>query len=335
MEQRGTKNILVTGGCGFIGWNFLKRLFLRNELHFENIINVDDKCECAINPEYDEWYDSRYFFIKGDIGDKNLIENVLQKYEIDTVVNFAAKTHVDNSIKDFGKSFVETNVNGFYNLMVCCQTFWGKNSINGLFIDINTDEVFGSVEHNNGESFNEMTPMKPNNPYSATKAAATMLAHSFHNTYNFPVISTYCSNNYGPGQYFEKLIPKIIYNSINNKVVPVYGDGLQARDWLYVDDHCRGLIQAIKYGKPGQKYLFGTNKNIYNIDIVLTVLEKVKKRIPTQTRIKHVSDRPGHDRTYRIDYTKARCALDWTPSVSIEEGLENTVEWYINKFHAK
>jgi len=334
MERKKRKNILVTGGCGFIGWNFLRELFLSNEIEFERVINLDVKDYSAINPEHDSVYDERYVFVQGDIQYSSY--KIIKQYDIDTIINFAAKTHVDNSIHESSYSFMNTNILGFYTLLEESKKYWDATKKDGLFIQISTDEIFGSVEHNNGESFTETSKIHPNNPYSASKASAEMIALSYYNTYNYPIIITNCSNNYGPGQHTEKLIPKTIKNCLENKNIPVYGDGKQCRDWLHVSDHCKGIIKTIKKGKIGQRYLFGTNKYVFNVDIVSEILSSVKEKInDCSSSIEFVKDRPGHDRVYRVDYNKSRCALDWEPTISLKEGLESTVDWYVNKLHVK
>ena len=328
MEQKRRYNILVTGGCGFIGWNFIRRLYEnQDKIGFNKIINLDNLSYAAINPRNMPYYDSRYHFIKRDI---NKVHSLFEIYDIDLVVNFAAQTHVDNSIES-SKVFVETNTLGAFNLMEESRKYWTKNSIDGLFCQVSTDEVMGSVEDNNGQPFTETTPYHPNNPYSASKAAAELMVKSFIHTYNFPAIITNCSNNYGPGQHKEKLIPKAIECYKQGLDVPIYGDGKQSRDWIYVDDHCDGIIDAITKGKVGESYLFGTNKTVYNIDLVTNILKKCYDFCPSFTGIKYVKDRLGHDRTYQIDYSKAERELGWIPKTELDKGLEYTVNWYINK----
>lgn len=327
MEQKRRYNILVTGGCGFIGWNFLRRLFQTDEIDFNVVVNLDCKDYAAINPEYDEVYDNRYIFEQGDIQYSSYA--VINTYKIDLVINFAAKTHVDNSIES-SQSFVDTNIVGFYTLMDNCKKYWDKNNIDGKFIQISTDEVYGSVENNGGESFTEQSKFHPNNPYSASKASAELMALSYYHTYNFPIIITNCSNNYGPGQHKEKLIPRTIHNCLENMDIPIYGDGFQCRDWIYVDDHCDGILKVIQKGKNGQRYLFGTDKIIYNKFLVNDIQEFMLERYEILSAVKHVPDRLGHDRVYRINYNKAKCELGWEPKVDLVEGLEKTIKWYVN-----
>lgn len=329
MEQKRRYNILVTGACGFIGWNFIRRLYETDKISFNRVINMDKMDYSAINPTHEPYYDNRYIFVRGDIKYNSF--SIIPKYKIDLVINFAAQTHVDNSIKS-SYSFIENNIVGMHMLMEECRKYWTQKGIQGKFININTDEVFGSVEDNGGQPFTDKTPFKPNNPYSASKASAQLLLNSYVNTYNFPGLSTNCSNNYGPGQHHEKLIPKIIKNYLDKESVPVYGDGLQSRDWIYVDDHCDGVIDAILKGESGQSYLFGTNKIIPNIELVKTIQNILEsKNIPGRAGIQYVPDRPGHDRTYRIDYTSSTERLGWKPSTELYNGLEKTIDWYLNK----
>jgi dTDP-glucose 4,6-dehydratase len=332
MGTKRANNILVTGGCGFIGWNFIRRLYEREyDISFRKIVNLDKMDYSAINPTHMNYYDDRYFFHKGDIKYNSF--ELFNRHKIDTVVHFAAQTHVDNSIKSSYK-FVDTNIVGTHMLMEEARVYWDKKGIDGKFIYINTDEIYGSVEDNNGKPFDEFTQLHPNNPYSASKAAAELMLKSYIHTYKFPGIITNCSNNYGPGQHSEKLIPKTIDNYKKGIDIPIYGDGLQKRDWLYVDDHCDGIIDVLLNGVIGERYLFGTNHAIPNIDIVNTILQKCYNFYPSYISLKHVEDRKGHDRTYQIDYTKAERELGWTPKVSLETGIEKTVQWYINNTYA-
>lgn len=321
-------NILVTGGCGFIGWNFIRRLYEnQDKIQFNKIVNVDKLDYAAINVEKEPYYDDRYIFVKSDI--KDISCNFLLINEIDVVVNFAAQTHVDNSIES-SASFLDNNIFGMFSLMEASRCYWETCHIDGRFIQISTDETMGSVEDNGGKPFDENTPYHPNNPYSATKASAELILKSFIHTHKFPGIITNCSNNYGPGQHKEKFIPKIIDCYSRDKDVPVYGDGQQARDWIYVDDHCDGVIDTILQGKIGEHYLFGTNKTTSNIELVEKVLHECSNFYPSSVEIKHIDDRPGHDRTYCIDYSKAGRTLGWTPMTPLNIGLAKTVQWYIN-----
>jgi dTDP-glucose 4,6-dehydratase len=332
MEQRRFNNILVTGGLGFIGWNFLRVLFNSKSIDFEKVINVDSCEYSAINGKNELYYDERYTFYKSDI--KYINEIFLSQHKIDLVINFAASTHVDNSISSIS-SFIQNNVYSCGILMENCKNYWNKNAVNGLFIQVSTDEVFGSVEDQNGVAFDEYSILHPNNPYSASKACAELIVKSLGHTFNFPYIITNCSNNYGFGQHSEKLIPKIINNLKNGVKIPIYGDGQQKRDWLYVDDHCEGILKVIQKGKNGQNYLFGTNKNVTNLEITKIILDKYNIFQNTnhqlQDVVSFVQDRKGHDKIYKIDYLKSYSELDWSPSTSLNQGLEKTVKWYLNK----
>lgn len=332
MEKRRFKNILVTGGLGFIGWNFLRVLFNQKDLTFETVINVDKCSYSAINSKNELYYDGGYKFYKTDL--KYINETFLSQHNIDLVINFAANTHVDNSIKSI-KDFVEDNVLSFSMLAESCKNYWKSNNINGLFVQISTDEVFGSLEDQNGVSFDEYSTIHPNNPYSATKASAELILKSFGHTFDFPYIITNCSNNYGFGQHNEKLIPKIIRCLKDDVKIPVYGTGDQKRDWIYVDDHCEGIIKSILLGKIGENYLFGTNKSTSNADLIKTIIQKynsvTNQNVQFENSVEYISDRLGHDFEYKIDYLKSYKDLDWYPKTSLNDGLKNTVDWYLNK----
>jgi len=330
MESNGRKNILVTGGLGFIGWNFINKVLGENLIECDVLVNIDSGEYSAINNIPLET--PKYKFYKGKMGE--LSESVLENYNIDTVVNFAASTHVDNSIKSV-KDFVENNVLEMSILMENCRNIWKQKEIDGLFVQISTDEVFGSVEDQGGISFNEYTLHHPNNPYSATKSAAEVLLRSFMHTYEFPAIITNCGNNYGPGQHEEKLIPKIIKCCLDKKTIPIYGDGLQKRDWIYVSDHCEGIVDAIMHGRKGDSYLFGTCKNVTNLELTKTICrildKKLDNRSPFESLIEFVEDRLGHDVTYTVDYLRTTQMLGWEPKTELSDGLDKTIDWYLNK----
>ncbi|TWT61275.1 dTDP-glucose 4,6-dehydratase [Rubinisphaera italica] len=316
------RNLLVTGGCGFIGSNFI-RLLLENhlellpELHIFNL----DKLTYAGNPENLAEVEShpRYHFIQGDITDSTVVEQIFQERQIDTVINFAAESHVDRSILD-STPFVQTNINGTQVLLDASR----RENVE-RFLQVSTDEVYGSL----GDEgfFTEETPLAPNSPYSASKAAADLLVRSYCHTFEFPAIITRCSNNYGPYQFPEKLLPLFIANAQENESLPVYGDGKNVRDWIHVSDHCRGILAALQSGKTGEIYNFGGCCEMQNIrltELLLEILEKPK------SLIKYVKDRPGHDRRYAIDCSKAERDLDWKPEVDFEFGLRETVAWYLS-----
>jgi dTDP-glucose 4,6-dehydratase len=310
-------NILVTGGCGFIGCNFIR--YLLEEYPQSNVINLD-KLTYAGNPsslkDLQE-NERRYTFVHGDIADKELVSRLILDFGLETIVNFAAETHVDRSIDD-PSEFITTNVQGSYNLMECARKLEVPR-----FVHISTDEVYGSL----GPSgvFTEDTPLAPNSPYSASKAAADLMARSYYKTYGFPVIITRCSNNYGPYQFPEKLIPLVYLRAMENRQIPVYGRGENIRDWIHVRDHCRGVAMAMEKGRPGAIYNFGGDAEKKNIDVVRSILDFVGK---SHGLITFVNDRPGHDLRYAMDYSLARRELGWEPLTSFSEGLASTLSWY-------
>lgn len=326
------KTFLVTGGAGFIGSNFIH--YMLNKYDSIKLINLDrltyagnlDNLSTIEN-------DSRYTFVHGDICDRELVENLFKNYDIDYVVNFAAESHVDRSIKE-PEVFVSTNVLGTLTLLNAAKNAWYLNGsfIQGKkYIQVSTDEVYGSL----GETgyFTEITPLNPHSPYSASKASADLIVNSYYDTYGMPINITRCSNNYGPYQFPEKLIPLLINNCLNKKSLPVYGDGLNVRDWLYVEDHCRAIDLVINQGRLGQVYNIGGHNERTNIHIVKTVIDYINKNVDnevTENLIKYVEDRKGHDRRYGIDPTKIREELGWKPEVDFETGIIRTIEWYLN-----
>lgn len=307
--------ILITGGCGFIGSNFI-RYFL-NQHPDAQIVNFD-KLTYAGRKENlsDVENDSRYSFVKGDVGVMRDVKAVMS--DIDLVVHFAAESHVDRSIVDPGV-FIQTNITGTYNLLECA-----KEKGVGKFIHISTDEVYGSLGAQG--CFTEDSPLLPNSPYSASKASSDLLVRAYCNTFNLPAVICRCANNYGPYQFTEKLIPLIITNAMNDKPLPVYGDGLQSRDWIFVEDQCRALDAVIKGGKNGEAYNIGGNNERLNIDVVKQILDILKK---PHSLIKHVEDRLGHDRRYALDSSKIHKELNWSPEVDFKDGLKRTVEWFV------
>ncbi len=311
------KTILVTGGAGFIGSNFVRYML---QTHSYRIINLD-KLTYAGNLENlaDVESHPNYMFIKGDICDRFLIEKIFSEEKIDTVVNFAAESHVDRSILG-ARIFVETNVLGTQTLLDVANMFGVEK-----FLQVSTDEVYGSL----GETgyFTEESPLAPNSPYSASKAGADCLVRAYHETFSMPTIITRCSNNYGPYQFPEKLIPLMIANALNDKPLPVYGDGLNVRDWLYVEDHCRALDMVLHHGQYGEVYNIGGHNEKRNIDIVKLILHKLGK---PEHLITFVKDRPGHDRRYAIDASKIERELGWKPKETFETGIEKTIQWYLD-----
>lgn len=309
------KTILITGGCGFIGSNFVRHMMSRYPY---NIINMD-KLTYAGNLENlkDIEQDKRYRFLKGDIADRGILEQVFEE-KIDGVINFAAESHVDRSIMD-PDAFIKTNINGTFQLLEMAK----KKGIEN-FVQISTDEVYGSLGPEG--KFREDTPLSPNSPYSASKASADMLAMAYHHTFNMPVIITRCSNNYGPFQFPEKLIPLIITNALADMELPVYGDGLNIRDWIHVEDHCEAIDMVFHKGRPGNVYNIGGENERTNIEIVKLILDILGK---PHSLIKFVKDRPGHDRRYAIDSTKIKNELGFRIKKDFKKGMEETVKWYI------
>lgn len=326
------KTYLVTGGAGFIGSNFI--LYMLKKYKDIKIINID-KLTYAGNLENlkNIESDDRYSFIQADICDKDLIKSVFQKYKIDYVVNFAAESHVDRSIT-MPEIFVMTNVLGTANLLNCAKEAWQINEVwkDGVkFLQVSTDEVYGSL----GASgyFTETTPLDPRSPYSASKASSDLMVKAYNDTYNMPINITRCSNNYGPYQFPEKLIPLLINNCINHKALPVYGDGLNIRDWLYVEDHCKAIDMVINKGRSGEVYNVGGHNERRNIDIVKTVIRYLNENYDssiTESLITYVEDRKGHDRRYAIDPRKIKEELGWYPETSFEDGIKKTIKWYLD-----
>ena len=313
-------NLLVTGGAGFIGSNFI--LYWLKKYPQDKILNLD-KLTYAGNLENLKTVENNlnYAFVKGDICNLSLIDSLIKKYNIDTIVHFAAESHVDRSIMD-PAPFIKTNVEGTYILLEAAL----KNKIK-RFHHISTDEVFGALPLNSKEKFNEKTAYNPRSPYSASKAASDHLVRAYYVTYGLPITISNCSNNYGPYQFPEKLIPLAITNIIEGKKVPIYGDGLYVRDWLYVEDHCKALDLILHKGKVGETYFIGgLTEDIPNIKVVRKILKIMGK---DESYIEYVKDRPGHDRRYAIDWSKINRELSWKPEVDFDTGLKLTVDWYL------
>ena len=307
--------LLVTGGAGFIGSNFI-RYFL--EAHPQSFVINFDKLTYAGNPENLVEFDraANYRFVCGDVTDAALLDRTLEE-PVDAVVHFAAETHVDRSIAD-GSEFVRSNVLGTYTLLEAAR----RKRV-PRFLYVSTDEVYGSMAPEAWAT--ETSMLEPNSPYAASKAAADLLARSFWQTYRFPVITTRCSNNYGPCQFPEKLIPLMIANATEGKKLPVYGDGLNERDWIFVEDHCRALDRVLEAGRPGEIYNIGFGEPVTNLEIITSLLSLLDR---SEDLVEFVKDRPGHDRRYALDTAKIRRELGWEPAVGIVEGLQLTVEWY-------
>jgi len=308
--------ILVTGGCGFIGSNFI-RYALKNSDY--EIVNLD-KLTYAGNLKnlVDIQNNSRYKFYKGDICNYELVSFIVEKENVDSIINFAAESHVDRSILS-SQEFIRTNVTGTNVLLEVTRLYQLKK-----FLQISTDEVYGSLGPEG--KFTEETPLSPNSPYSASKASADLLVKAFHHTYGVPALITRCSNNYGPYQFPEKLIPLMIINALNNKPLPVYGDGMNVRDWIYVEDHCEAILKVFEKGRIGEVYNIGAENEKPNIEIVKLILKELRK---DESLITYVKDRPGHDRRYAIDATKIKTELGWKPSHTFETAIKETINWYI------
>ena len=327
-SDREIKNLLVTGGCGFIGSNFIR--FLLESSDFKGkVVNVD-KLTYAGNPlnlkDIEEKFPGRYIFERADICDLERLDEIFSKYEIDSVCHLAAESHVDRSIKKPAE-FIYTNIVGTFNLLEVSRS---RPSF-VLFHHVSTDEVYGSLGPEG--LFKETTPYHPNSPYSASKASSDHLVRAYNETYGLPVTVSNCSNNYGPYQFPEKLVPLMILNGVEGKPLPVYGDGKNVRDWLFVGDHCDAIWTIMRKGAAGETYNIGGNSEIENINVVYTIcdiLDSILKPVPgTRELIKFVKDRPGHDRRYAIDFSKLHKELGWNPRESFATGIEKTVKWYL------
>tara|TARA_Y100000590_G_scaffold338170_1_gene385349 strand:- start:3532 stop:4542 length:1011 start_codon:yes stop_codon:yes gene_type:complete len=312
------KNVIVTGGLGFIGSNLIDLLLKKNF----RVINLDKISYASSFYNTQEFKNNKnYKFVKCDINNVKKINNIFNKYRPIGIFNCAAETHVDRSI-DSPKKFIESNILGVFSLLECFKKFSKKNK-KSKFIHISTDEVYGDVL--NGRS-KEQDSYKPSSPYAATKASSDHLVYSYIKTYKINAIITHCSNNYGPRQHPEKLIPKLIYNIKHNKNLPIYGKGKNSREWIYVDDHCRALIKILEKGRIGEFYNIGSNKNLKNIDIAKLLIKIAKSKV----KIKFIKDRPGHDFRYAINSIKIMKKLKWKPLININIGLNKTFLWYSN-----
>ncbi len=330
------RNVLVTGGAGFIGSNFIRHL-LRAE-PAARAVNLDALTYAGslenLKPVPDP---SRHIFIHGDIQDSSLVEQIVREYTIDTVVHFAAESHVDRSIAE-PEPFLQTNVFGTAVLLEALREYWmaGPSAPEGekRFHHISTDEVYGSLAPEE-PAWTEESPYAPHSPYAASKAAGDHLVRAYGHTYGLPVTLTACSNNYGPRQHPEKLIPLVILNALEGKPLPVYGDGNQIRDWIHVEDHCEGVYQVLKKGRPGARYHLGGGNQTANRTLVETLCDMLDERKPDSPHRPHrrliefVPDRPGHDRRYALDTLKIRRELGWRPRLTLEQGLRETVDWYL------
>ncbi len=331
--------LLVTGGAGFIGSNFVNYYLSNNPL--VNIVNLDNLTYAGDLANLDEVKNKQnHTFVEGDICNRKLIEQLFEKYQFNGVIHFAAESHVDNSIKS-PSAFINTNVLGTFNLLDVAKNHWmeapqkiKEAHVGSRFLHISTDEVYGTL----GEKglFTEQTPYAPNSPYSASKASSDFVVRSYFHTYGMNVVTTNCSNNYGPKQHDEKLIPTIIRKAVNNENIPIYGNGKNIRDWLYVKDHCKGIELAFKNGKSGETYNIGGNNernNLYIATSICEILDEIRPKGKSyKEQITFVNDRPGHDFRYAIDASKIESELGWKAEENFETGIEKTIEWYLRKY---
>ena len=329
------ETVLVTGGAGFIGSCFVRQVLAEQKTHVVNL----DKLTYAGNRDSlaSVWNNPLHHFEQGDIGDRQRVVSLLREYQPIAIVNFAAESHVDRSI-DGPRLFLETNVLGTFELLTAALGYWntlqGERSRQFRFLHVSTDEVYGSLGPMG--KFTETTPYAPNSPYSASKAAADHFVRAFYHTYGLPVLTSNCSNNYGPFQFPEKMIPLMILNAVEGKPLPVYGDGQNVRDWLFVEDHCQALGRVLQAGRLGEVYNVGGNSERTNLQVVETICQTVDNLRPglphatCTSLIRFVRDRPGHDRRYAMDTTKIELELGWRPQVAFESGLKRTVQWYLD-----
>ncbi|MBN1305471.1 MAG: dTDP-glucose 4,6-dehydratase [Anaerolineales bacterium] len=329
------QNVLVTGGAGFIGSNFIR--YLLNQDPDVSIVNLDALTYAGSMENLGDLPgDGRHTFVQGNICNRELVSELLEKYQVDTIVHFAAETHVDRSI--LGPDvFVQTNVMGTFTLLDVARQFWLEmDAFSGQrvhFHHVSTDEVYGSLSPDD-DDFSETTPYDPRSPYSASKAASDHFVRAYYHTYGLPVTLTNCSNNYGPYQFPEKLIPLMILNALNSKPLPIYGDGKQIRDWLYVIDHCEGIYRVLQNGRLGETYNIGGENQPFNIDLVQEICDYLDEIRPASdsysSLITHVPDRPGHDRRYAMDISKINTELGWAPRYDLSAGIRKTVDWYLD-----
>ena len=331
-------NLLVTGGCGFIGSNFIRQRLLEKGSPLTRLVNLD-ALTYAGNPANlaDLAGDPRYVFAHGSIGDADLVAHLLAEHQIDAVVNFAAESHVDRSI-DSPEPFIQTNVVGTLRLLNAARLHWAKlpepKKAAFRFLHVSTDEVYGTLSPT-APAFTEETPFAPNSPYAASKASSDHLVRSYQHTFKLPTLTTNCSNNYGPYHFPEKLIPLMILNALEGKPLPVYGDGMQIRDWLYVEDHAAAIWLVLQKGRVGETYNIGGLNEQPNLDIVKTICALLERKSPRAdakpylSQVTYVTDRPGHDRRYAIDAGKINRDLGWKPAETFESGIAKTVDWYL------
>ena len=329
--------ILVTGGAGFIGSNFVLNSLVDRK--FNGIVNIDKLTYAGNLTTLNSLKnDTRHIFIQGDIGDRDLVSRLLNQFRPSAIINFAAESHVDRSIHGPGE-FIDTNIVGTFNLLESARSYY--DSLQGLerdnfrFLQVSTDEVYGTLE-SNAPAFTEKNTYEPNSPYAASKAASDHLVRAWFHTYGLPVLTTNCSNNYGPYQFPEKLIPLVIHNALKGKSIPIYGDGLQVRDWLYVEDHCLGIQTVLNKGILGETYNIGGNNektNISVVQLICSLLDQLRPKVDQKSyseQITCVADRPGHDRRYAINASKIAADLGWKPKETFDTGIRKTVQWYLD-----
>ena len=324
------KKVIVTGGYGFIGSNLINYLLKKNYF----VINIDKLSYSANLYNLKNIKTNKYIFVKTDINNKYIVSKILKKYKPSIVYNLAAETHVDRSI-DRPKPFIHNNINGVFNLLEAIRSYNKKTKNKIKLIHVSTDEVYGDIINKSNRA-DERYPYKPSSPYAASKASADHLVKSYIKTYNFPAIISNCSNNYGPKQFPEKLIPKLIFNILNNKPLPIYGKGLNSREWIYVEDHCKALeILSIK-GKIGENYNIGSGNDLTNMELTKLIMKIMKSKlnkIDNKVKIKFVKDRPGHDIRYALNSNKIQKKLKWKAMTKINEGLSKTIDWYIDNLN--
>lgn len=329
--------ILVTGGAGFIGSNFVLNSLVDRK--FNGIVNIDKLTYAGNLTTLNSLKnDTRHIFIQGDIGDRDLVSRLLNQFRPSAIINFAAESHVDRSIHGPGE-FIDTNIVGTFNLLESARSYY--DSLQGLerdnfrFLQVSTDEIYGTLE-SNAPAFTEKNTYEPNSPYAASKAASDHLVRAWFHTYGLPVLTTNCSNNYGPYQFPEKLIPIVIHNALKGKSLPIYGDGLQVRDWLYVEDHCLGIQTVLNKGILGETYNIGGNNektNISVVQLICSLLDQLRPKVDQKSyseQITYVADRPGHDRRYAINASKIAAELGWKPKETFDTGIRKTVQWYLD-----
>ncbi len=314
--------ILVTGGAGFIGSNFIR--YILNKYNDAQILNYDALTYSGnLENLKDIKENGRYKFVQGNVADKNSLDEVFADFQPDLVINFAAETHVDRSIHVGAKEFIDTNITGVFNILEAV-----KNDSNiKKYVQVSTDEVYGSLDLDSENEFSEETSFAPNVPYAATKAGGDLLCRAYNHTFGVPVVVTHCSNNYGPYQYPEKLIPFLILRMLEDKKIPLYGDGENVRDWIYVLDHCSALESCLFNGKSGEVYNIGGDNELANVEIAKRILRYFNR---DESWIEYVKDRPGHDRRYAIDSSKIQQELGWKPKYNFEQAFDETVKWYLN-----